>query len=163
MFLKKIAPSLCLGFCMVSSAAAIELTALQSDLHGFMDARYGQRLQEDPDEDDQIMAEARLQLEFSRMGDWATLQLKTDFYYDDVVDQGHIDLEEGTGWLDLREANLGFSPQAITDIKIGRQILTWGTGDLLFINDLFPKDWPSFFSGRHVDYPYTRFHLPILH
>ena len=152
MLLKKITISLCLGFCMVSSATALELPALQSDLHGFMDARYGQRLQNDPHEDDQILAEARLQLELSRMGDWATLQLKTDFYYDDVVDQDDIDLEEGTGWLDLREANLSFSPQAITDIKIGRQILTWGTGDLLFINDLFPKDWPSFFSGRHVDY-----------
>ena len=152
MLLKKITISLCLGFCMVSSAAALELPALQSDLHGFMDARYGQRLQNDPHEDDQILAEARLQLELGRMGDWATLQLKTDFYYDDVVDQDDIDLEEGTGWLDLREANLSFSPQAITDIKIGRQILTWGTGDLLFINDLFPKDWPSFFSGRHVDY-----------
>jgi hypothetical protein len=38
------------------------------------------------------------------------------------------------------------------DVKAGRQILTWGTGDLLFINDLFPKDWQSFFIGRDVEY-----------
>jgi hypothetical protein len=38
------------------------------------------------------------------------------------------------------------------DLKIGRQILTWGTGDLLFINDLFPKDWNSFFIGRDEEY-----------
>jgi hypothetical protein len=38
------------------------------------------------------------------------------------------------------------------DVKLGRQILTWGTGDLLFVNDLFPKDWRAFFTGRDVEY-----------
>lgn len=38
------------------------------------------------------------------------------------------------------------------DLKMGRQVLTWGTGDLIFINDLFPKDWKSFFIGRDVEY-----------
>jgi hypothetical protein len=38
------------------------------------------------------------------------------------------------------------------DVKVGRQVLTWGTGDLLFINDMFPKDWQSFFIGRDVEY-----------
>jgi hypothetical protein len=37
-------------------------------------------------------------------------------------------------------------------VKVGRQILTWGTGDLVFINDLFPKDWRSFFIGRDTEY-----------
>jgi len=37
-------------------------------------------------------------------------------------------------------------------VKLGRQILTWGTGDLLFINDMFPKDWQSFFIGRDEEY-----------
>ncbi|MEZ5476200.1 MAG: hypothetical protein R3E95_01475 [Thiolinea sp.] len=38
------------------------------------------------------------------------------------------------------------------DVKLGRQILTWGTGDAVFINDVFPKDYVSFFSGRSDDY-----------
>ena len=38
------------------------------------------------------------------------------------------------------------------DLKIVRQVLTWGTGDLLFINDLFPKDWNAFFIGRDMQY-----------
>jgi hypothetical protein len=38
------------------------------------------------------------------------------------------------------------------DLKLGRQINTWGTGDLLFINDLFPKDWNAFFIGRDDEY-----------
>jgi len=43
-------------------------------------------------------------------------------------------------------------PFAFIDLKVGRQILTWGTGDLIFINDLFPKDWQSFFIGRDSEY-----------
>ena len=39
-----------------------------------------------------------------------------------------------------------------TDVSIGRQVQTWGTGDLLFLNDLFPKDFQSFFSGRDDEY-----------
>jgi len=140
------------GVLLAIPSAALELKAIQADLHGFLDARYGRRLQNDPYQDAKSLGETRLQLELSRMGDRSTLLLKTDVYYDDVVDQNKVDLEEGTGWLDLREANLLFSPHVMADVKLGRQILTWGTGDLLFINDLFPKDWQAFFSGRDVDY-----------
>jgi hypothetical protein len=38
------------------------------------------------------------------------------------------------------------------DVQLGRQIITWGVGDLFFINDVFPKDWDSFFSGRPAEY-----------
>ncbi len=144
--------SLLFGLLLVIPAAALELAPIQADLHGFLDTRYGQRLQSDPYEDEKSLGETRLQLELSRMGDRATFQLKTDIYYDAVVDQNEIDLEEGRGWLDLREANLLFSPHPLADVKLGRQILTWGAGDLLFINDLFAKDWQAFFSGRDVAY-----------
>ncbi len=50
-----------------------------------------------------------------------------------------------------REGNV-LIPLESMDIKVGRQILTWGTGDLVFINDLFPKDWVSFFNGRDTEY-----------
>jgi len=39
-----------------------------------------------------------------------------------------------------------------TDVRIGRQVITWGTGDLVFLNDLFSKDWKSFFNGRDDSY-----------
>ena len=77
---------LLLSLTLVAPAAALDLSALQADLHGFLDTRYGQRLQSDAYEDQNSLAEARLQLELSRMADWATLQIKTDLYYDDVVD-----------------------------------------------------------------------------
>jgi len=52
----------------------------------------------------------------------------------------------------LREATLSFTPADIVDVKAGRQVLTWGTGDYLFINDLFPKDYVSFLTGRDDEY-----------
>ena len=119
--------------------------------NGFLDARLGTRTQEDPYASDASLAELRLQLEWNRLGERVETMLRFDGLYDNL-DEGDLDLEKGTGPLDLREAWLLFSPTASMDIKMGRQILTWGTGDLLFINDLFPKDWRSFFSGRDVTY-----------
>jgi hypothetical protein len=62
------------------------------------------------------------------------------------------DAVEERGDADLRELYLDFSPVQVLDIRAGRQILTWGTGDLIFINDLFPKDFVSFFVGRSLEY-----------
>jgi hypothetical protein len=68
------------------------------------------------------------------------------------VDDDRLDLENGDGALDLREASILYRAASWADVKAGRQILTWGTGDLIFINDLFPKDWNSFFIGRDLEY-----------
>ncbi len=122
------------------------------DLHGFVDTRVGVRTQTDPRQDDESLGEVRLQLDAMRYTDWATFQLRSDLVYDWVANDTAVDLDEGDGWIDLREANLQLSPTSIMDLKVGRQILTWGTGDLVFINDLFPKDWVSFFSGRDEEY-----------
>ena len=130
------------------SAAA----ALPFRLRGFWEARGGTRLGDDPHQRDLSIAETRLQLEAEKYFRGATLRLTGDFLYDDLDDDRSVDLESGEGAFDLREASLVFSPSADTDVKLGRQILTWGTGDLVFINDLFPKDWVSFFIGRDVEY-----------
>jgi len=153
-FYLMILTGLCL-FLLAAPAFAVE-SALLDDLgialHGFLDARSGTRLQTDPHEGQASLNEARLQLDVNRVGDWATLQLRSDFVLDSVTEEHDQDFEEGTGIIDLREANLLFSPHPLMDVKLGRQILTWGTGDLLFINDLFPKDWQSFFIGRDEEY-----------
>jgi len=81
-----------------------------------------------------------------------TAELVADLIADAVQCEEDVDLDDGRGWLDLRRANISFMATDFLDIKVGRQILTWGTGDLLFINDLFPKDWNSFFIGRDVEY-----------
>lgn len=126
--------------------------SLPLDLHGFWEARFGSRIQHDPHEKEISIAETRLQLDWQRAISAAMLNLKGDFVYDPVLDRHEIDLERGEGWFDLREANVSLRPFQFLDMKIGRQILTWGTGDLIFINDLFPKDWNSFFIGRDSEY-----------
>jgi hypothetical protein len=127
--------------------------ALDTQLHGFVDGRAGVRTQDDPYQDDRSLTELRLQLDSLTYFDAAELQIRADFLYDDLADDiEKVDLDNGDGFFDLREFNLLFTPIDWADMKIGRQILTWGTGDLLFINDLFPKDWNSFLLGRDEEY-----------
>jgi hypothetical protein len=127
--------------------------ALDTELHGFVDGRAGVRTQNDPYEDDRSLTELRLQLDSKTFFNWGEFSARGDLVYDDLeTDQEKVDLEKGQGFFDLRELNLLFTPVDWSDVKIGRQILTWGTGDLLFINDLFPKDWNSFLLGRDEEY-----------
>ena len=121
-------------------------------LTGFWEARGGVRTQSDRYEKAASIGETRLQLGFEKSWQKLTFKLVTDFVYDPVLDHHSLRLETGQGWMDLRQASVAFSPAKFADVKIGRQILTWGTGDLIFINDLFPKDWQSFFIGRDVEY-----------
>lgn len=124
----------------------------QWGITGFWEIRGGVRTQHDPHQRDAPIGEMRMQLEFEREWRKLTFKLTADLLYDAVAGRHCVNVETGEGLLDLREASVLFSPVGFMDVKVGRQILTWGTGDLLFINDLFPKDWPSFFVGRDEEY-----------
>lgn len=119
------------------------LWGLDYDLNGFYEMRAGYRTREDRYEKDMSIMETRLQLDWTAYNDWADFKVKGDVFGDLVGEEAEFD---------LREANMFFSPLDFMDVKVGRQILTWGTGDLIFINDLFPKDWQSFFIGRDTEY-----------
>jgi hypothetical protein len=126
---------------------------LPFNLYGFWDSRAGSRLQTDVHGNSVILGEERIQIGADRQWSRGGFKLVSDFIYDySHAAEGNIDLERGEGWIDLRQANITLTPHPEFDLKIGRQILTWGTGDLLFINDNFPKDWQSFFAGRDVEY-----------
>ncbi|MHC4327407.1 MAG: hypothetical protein ACYSWW_04710 [Planctomycetota bacterium] len=116
---------------------------LPVEMHGFYEMRGGYRLRKDKYEKDMSIMENRLQLDLDSYFDWGDLKFKGDVYGDLVTEKGYFD---------LREANVFARPLDFMDLKAGRQILTWGTGDLVFINDLFPKDWQSFFIGRDTEY-----------
>ncbi len=112
--------------------------------NGFFEAALGSRWDEDPQvRRKQTLGDARARLETEWSGDLFTVGFKGEIWYDSY-------LEEFDG--ELRDLTLAFSPSAKWDLKMGRQVLTWGTGDLVFLNDLFPKDWVSFFSGREDEY-----------
>ena len=113
------------------------------DLSGFLETRYGLRSRNAPHQKNESIAEIRLQADLTKDFEWGVFKVKGDLFHDQVIYK--------TGG-EFRAFNLLFSPLANMDIKIGQQILTWGTGDMLFINDLFPKDWQSFFIGRDDEY-----------
>jgi hypothetical protein len=146
---KQIGPTVRLAALLIAMSAG----ATDIESSGFVDARYGVRTGSDPNSDQESLNELRLQLNSIWYHDLFTATARSDFIYDGV-DNNHdpIDLETGEGAIDLREFNVLFTPADWMDVKVGRQILTWGTGDLLFVNDLFSKDWKSFFSGRDEEY-----------
>jgi len=111
---------------------------------GFLEAGIGTRFSSDPLlAEGNTLEEVRARLESEWQPDRYKISLKADIAYDGVEND----------WLaDLRDLSIGFTLGDSTDVAIGRQIQTWGTGDLVFLNDLFPKDFQSFFSGRDDEY-----------
>ncbi len=122
-------------------------------IHGFVEMDYGVKVSDDNTKRDNYnLFEQRLQLRANHnfSGDnylaqkGASLSFKGDFTVDEYYN--------GKTGFELRELNLALTPMDIVDLKIGRQALTWGTGELLFINDMFPKDYVSFLIGRDNEY-----------
>ncbi|MEK6714698.1 MAG: hypothetical protein AABY43_01465 [Candidatus Omnitrophota bacterium] len=122
--------------------------AQESPIHGFLQTNYSVRVADgNPQGAKQgnlILGEERIQLKGSLYPSKSKIGVfvKSDFYRDEVEEDFNVDFREG--YLDLREDKFG--------LRVGRQIYTWGVGDLLFINDVFPKDWEAFYSGRPLEY-----------
>ena len=130
---------------IILSSFAITPAFAQVKIGGFLQGLYGARLDDkNPTATEYTAAESRLQLRLEHSGSNAEFSGKVDFFYDDADIQTY-------DW-ELREGFLKFRLGNNVDFKAGRQILTWGTGDLIFINDVFAKDYRSFFVGRDDQY-----------
>lgn len=123
------------------------------DIHGFAEVSTGIKMSDDNTKRDNFnLLEQRVQLKstYYFQGEnylsykAASIYFKGDF----ILDEYYGAKTEA----DLREFNISLTPYDIVDVKFGRQVLTWGTGDYLFVNDLFPKDYISFFVGRDDEY-----------
>ncbi|NNE09192.1 MAG: hypothetical protein HKN20_11580 [Gemmatimonadetes bacterium] len=115
------------------------------EIDGFVEADYGVATVEERPQGDIMLSETRGQVRLSSYGERGDAFLRLDVLHDRVAnDETEIELREGYLRFTLFDDNL--------EAKVGRQPLTWGTGDLLFVNDLFPKDWVSFFAGRDDQY-----------
>jgi hypothetical protein len=111
---------------------------------GFVEAGFGTRFQGDPLLTDRnTLEDLRWRLESEWTPGKVTIGFKADADYDGVEDSWDAD---------VRDLTAAFTIGDSIDIKIGRQVQTWGTGDLVFLNDLFPKDFVSFFAGRDDEY-----------
>ncbi len=122
---------------------ASPIMAADVSLHGFLQGNYSFDIAEpNPDGGNFKLAEERLQLKLEASKDPFHIFVKADGWYD------HIDQNWDS---ELREGYIDYTANK-WDARVGRQVITWGVGDLLFINDVFPKDWAAFFSGRPLEY-----------
>ncbi|MHB8809324.1 MAG: hypothetical protein ACYC9M_04850 [Desulfobulbaceae bacterium] len=113
------------------------------NLHGFVQGNYAvNTAAENPDGDSFKWAEERVQLKFDAALDPLQFFVKVDAFHDHPDDKADGELREG--YIDYGAARW--------DARAGRQVLTWGVGDLVFINDVFPKDYEAFFAGRPLEY-----------
>jgi len=123
----------------------INIANAELRIDGFVQGLFGANVNDNnPTYSDFTASETRLQVRMENFGDRSEFFSRLDFVYDGV------DREE-YAW-ELREAYLKLKIGEKIDLKAGRQILTWGTGDLIFINDVFSKDYRSFFIGRDDQY-----------
>jgi len=121
------------------------LTAEAADvsLHGFVQGNYSVNTDtSNPDSGDFKWGEERFQIKLEASKGSARLFLKTNIFYDHINELDGVELKEG--FVDFAAEKW--------DARIGRQIITWGLGDLIFINDIYPKDYEAFFSGRPLEY-----------
>jgi len=125
-------------------AAQIASAQESLPLHGFLEYNLGSRIvSNEYKADDILMNEATFRLESSKDTDIAAFNFKGDFSYDSYLDDVEIS---------IREATIDLYAYDSWELRAGRQVLTWGTGDMVFVNDLFPKDWQSFFMSRDDEY-----------
>lgn len=112
--------------------------------NGFVEGAFGTRFSTDELLDNRnTLEEVRWRIE----SDWQPGDVAISF----KADLGYDGIEED--WIaDIRDLTAAFSIGETVDLKVGRQVQTWGTGDLVFLNDLFPKDYVSFFAGRDDEY-----------
>lgn len=91
---------------------------------------------------DYVLANRKFRLDLSKTLDDSRFIFKADVLIDQVSSS-----EE----LRIREIRFQKKISETTDISIGRQISTWGVADMLFINDLFPKNWVANFTGQDME------------
>ena len=130
--------ALCFIVLLAPSAASAEVT-----LSGFIQQNTAfNTTGQNPDGRHYKWLEERAQLKLDATeGDWRLLA-KGDLAYDHLGRQDESELREG--YIDYAGDNW--------DLRLGRQIITWGLGDLVFVNDFFPKDHEALFAGRPLEY-----------
>lgn len=125
-----------------------EAATAQASLHGFVQVNFDFRA---TGADcpagmacDVMRSDQRLQvkLDLASPDGRAAAVARADFFHDGILDEAGIDIREA--YLDLAARRLS--------ARVGRQVVTWGLGDLVFINDIFPKDWVALLTGAPLEY-----------
>lgn len=134
--------------CAALALAPVTSARAQTAVHGFVQGNYALRAADAdcPSSFDcgVMRAEERLQLKLDHASSdgRAGALARVDLFHDALRADAGVDVRELSA-----DVNLGrFSA------RLGRQVVTWGLGELLFINDVFPKDWVAFLTGAPLEY-----------
>jgi hypothetical protein len=118
--------------------------AFDFEIGGFVEGLVAPRVvASDASANELVANEARFRLDLDATHEIASARFRGDVYADAVTRSISFD---------IRDASVFVRPSRWFNLRLGRQVLTWGTGDFLFLNDLFPKDFNSFFIGRADEY-----------
>ena len=129
--------------CLFLLLSPLSVMAADVSLHGFVQGNYSRDTAENnPDGGDYKLSEERAQLKLESSLTDFRLFIKGDAFHDNIDKHSIVELREG--YIDYTSQKW--------DARVGRQVITWGVGDLLFINDVFPKDFEAFFSGKPLEY-----------
>ena len=130
-------------FFVISLWAFSPADASDIAINGFLQGNYSVNSgSANPNGGDFKWAEETFQTKLEASKDRFHLFIKADAFLDHMDEDGDFELREG--YADFTASKW--------DVRLGRQIITWGLGDLVFINDVFPKDYEAFFSGRPLEY-----------
>lgn len=130
--------AVCAVLLLAPLAARAEVT-----LSGFLQQNTAiNTVEANPDGRHYKWLEERAQLKLDATGGAWRLLAKGDLAYDHLGRQDQSELREG--YVDYTAGNW--------DMRVGRQVITWGVGDLVFVNDVFPKDHEALFAGRPLEY-----------
>ncbi len=127
-----------------------QATTLGFEFNGFLEFEQGLNitgkgpLRDGASNDDAnwVMANRRFRLQTTKTNDRGGIYGKLDFIRDDFSNETYVD---------IRELRLQYKITNWLDISAGKQVSTWGVADMLFINDLFPKNWKANFLGRDME------------
>jgi hypothetical protein len=117
-------------------------------LSGFIELEQGGNISgtgahhQNVESDNYVLANRRVRGQALRPTDWGGFYATLDLFNDDVEDHSY---------LDVRELRVQYRATEWLDFSAGRQVSTWGVADMLFINDLFAKNWVANFQGRDME------------
>ena len=136
---------------LVIWSVLVARTMSQPVVGGFVEANQAIRVEKNPalgdgsfSERSYPRSELRAQVTIRGTGEHEEFFLRADLVSDATA--------AARSMVDLREAYIKMRLSNWLDMKLGRQVATWGTGDLVFANDLFAKDWEAFFTALNDSY-----------
>ena len=122
--------------------------------NGFVQAKYGHFITSQPSTNTSAK-DLKLRLETQYDTDAFQAKFKADSQYQLLTSNWQHQIREfaiNIDFANVENDTLANSPLANMSLKVGRQSLSWGLGEYLFLNDLFAKDWQSFFNGNDISY-----------